>query len=132
MVGSKFVKFLMSIFKRQVNSSPNIVSLFNFMNDNSSVLILQTIYNFFKRSTLKWKFLRLSSAWVKIFQIPHVNFEMARQFLSNFASFFIVMTDNTSVDFELIHFQLWIKGSHQNPNFETFKPSKHLLVLKTS
>ena len=33
------------------------------------------------------------------------------------------MTDNTSVDFKLIHFQLWIKGSHQNPNFETFKCS---------
>ena len=38
---------------------------------------------------------------------------------SNFASFFIVMTDNSSVDFKLIVFQLWIKGSHQNPNFET-------------
>ena len=38
---------------------------------------------------------------------------------SNCASFFIVMTDNSSVDFKLIVFQLWIKGSHQNPNFET-------------
>ena len=33
------------------------------------------------------------------------------------------MTDNSSVDFKLILFQLWIKGSHQNPNFETFKCS---------
>ena len=38
---------------------------------------------------------------------------------SNFASFFIVMTDNSSVDFKFIVFQLWIKGSHQNPNFAT-------------
>ena len=28
------------------------------------------------------------------------------------------MTDNPSVDFKLILFQVWIKGSHQNPNFE--------------
>ena len=35
---SKFVKFLMSVFKQQVDSSPNFVSLFNFMKDNSSVL----------------------------------------------------------------------------------------------
>ena len=28
---------------------------------------------------------------------------------------------NSSVNFKLIHFPLWIKGSHQSPNFETFK-----------
>ena len=39
----------------------------------------------------------------------------------DFASFFIVMTHNSSVDFKLILFLLWIKGSHQSPNFETFK-----------
>ena len=47
---------------------------------------------------------------------------------SNFASLFIVTTDNTSVDFKLILFQLWIKGSHQNPNFETFKCSGENLL----
>ena len=62
-LGSKFVKLLMSILKRQVNSSSNI------------------------------------------------------------PSFFIVMTHNSSVNFKLIHFLLWIKGSHQSPNFETFKCS---------
>ena len=30
---------------------------------------------------------------------------------------------SSSVKFKLILFQLWIKGSHQNPNFETFKSS---------
>ena len=35
---SKFVKFFMSILKEQVNSSPNFVSLFSVMKDNSSVL----------------------------------------------------------------------------------------------
>ena len=42
-------------------------------------------------------------------------------FSSNFASFFIVMTDNFSVNFKLIFFLLWIEVSHQSPNFETFK-----------
>ena len=38
---------------------------------------------------------------------------------SNFGSFFIVMTHNYSVNFKLIHFLLWIKGSLESPNFET-------------
>ena len=61
MVGSKFVKFLMSVLKWQVNS-----------------------------------------------------------FL-NFASFFIVITFNSSVNFKLIYFLFWIKGFHKSPNFETFE-----------
>ena len=40
-----------------------------------------------------------------------------------FTSFFIVMTYNSCVNFSLINFLLWIKGSHQSPKFETFKCS---------
>ena len=59
-LGSKFVKFLMPIWKRQVDSSPNFVSLFSFMKDYSSVRFLaQTIYTLLKRNPLKWTFLRL-------------------------------------------------------------------------
>ena len=63
MLRSKFVKFLMSILKRQVSS------------------------------------------------------------FSIFVSFFIVMTHNSSVNFKVIPFLLWTKGSHQSPNFDTFKCS---------
>ena len=63
MLGSKFVKFLKSILKRQVSSS------------------------------------------------------------SVFVSFFIVMTHNSSVNFEVIHFLLWAKGSHESSNFDTFECS---------
>ena len=42
---------------------------------------------------------------------------------SIFVSFFIVMTHNTSVNFNLIHFPLWTNRSHQSPNSETFKCS---------
>ena len=38
----------------------------------------------------------------------------------NFVSFFTVMTHNSFVNFKLIYCLLWIKTSHQSPNFETF------------
>ena len=46
---------------------------------------------------------------------------------SNFASFFIIMTHNSSVNFKLILFLFWIKGSQQSPNVETFKCSSENL-----
>ena len=39
---------------------------------------------------------------------------------SNFASSFIVMTNNSPVNFKLIHFLFWIKEFHQSSSFETF------------
>ena len=42
------------------------------------------LYNLVKRSPIKCKFLRFSSAPVKICQIPHVNFELTSQFLFKF------------------------------------------------
>ena len=85
MLGSNFVKFFMPILKRQVDSSPNFLSLFSFMKDYSSVLFLaQTIYTFLKRSALKWKSFRRSSPQVTICQIPYANFEMTSLFLPKF------------------------------------------------
>ena len=40
---------------------------------------------------------------------------------SIFVSFFIVMTHNSSVNFKVIHFLLWAKGSHQSSSFDTFR-----------
>ena len=79
------------------------------------LFLAQTLCTLVKKSPLKCKVLRFSSAQV------HVNFETS-QFLSKFCiiSFLIVMTHNSSVNFKLIHFLLWIKGSYQSPNFETF------------
>ena len=85
MLGSNFVKFLMPILKRRVNSSPNFLSLFSCMKHYSSVLFLaQTIYSLQIRSPLKWKSLRLSSPPVKICQIPYANFETESRFLPKF------------------------------------------------
>ena len=78
---------------------------------HKSVFLQKYIIYFGQRSQLESKFFRFSSAQVKIHQIPLV------------MSFFIVMTHNSSVNFKLIHFLFWTKGSHQSPNFDNFKCS---------
>ena len=71
----------MSFLKSQVSFPSNVASIFSAIKQNSSILFLaQTLYTLFKRSPLKCKFLRFSSAWVKIRQIPHVIFESTSQF----------------------------------------------------
>ena len=47
---------------------------------------------------------------------------------SDFSSFFIAITHYFSVNFELMHFLPRIKGSHQSPNFDTFKCSDENLL----
>ena len=37
---------------------------------------------------------------------------------SNFLSFFSVITHTCYVNFKLVHFLIWIKGSHQSSNFD--------------
>ena len=46
--------------------------------------LTQTIYTLLKRIPLKWKCLRLSSARIKICQIPYINFETTSWILSKF------------------------------------------------
>ena len=60
---------------------------------------------------LRWKFVK--------FLMPILKRQVICS--SNFAPFFIVMTHNSSVNFQLIYFLLWIKGSYQSPNFDTFQ-----------
>ena len=74
-------QFLVSFLEAQVSFPSNFASIFSAIKHNSSILFLaQTLYTLFKRSPLKCKFLRFSSAWVKIRQIPHVIFESTSQF----------------------------------------------------
>ena len=40
---------------------------------------------------------------------------------SDISSFFSVITYNSSVSLQLIHFLPWAKGSHENTNFDIFK-----------
>ena len=52
---SKFVKFFMSILKREVDSSPSFVSLFSFMKGYSSVLFSSDNIYFTKKEPIKMK-----------------------------------------------------------------------------
>ena len=81
----KFVKFLMSFLKAQVIFPSNFTSIFSAIKHNSSAFFFcSNIVYFGQRSPLKCKFLRFSSAWVKICQTPHFSFEMTSQFLFRF------------------------------------------------
>ena len=53
---------------------------------------------------------------VKICYILYVSFQLV---LSYFASFFIVKTHNSPVNFKLIHFLLGMNVPHKSPNFES-------------
>ena len=113
------------IFESTRQFSFNLSSIFSHIKHNSSVIFsLNIIYALVKASPLKCRFLRFSSAWVKIRHISHVN-------SSIFVSFFIVMTHISPINFKHIHFKLWTKESHQGPNYETFKCSGEILLNST-
>ena len=61
--------------------------------------LAQPIYTLLKKSPLKWNFLRLSSAQVKICRFPYVNFITTSRFFSKFCTFLSVMKENSSVHF---------------------------------
>ena len=71
----------MSFLKAQVSFPSNVASIFSAIKQKSLILFLdKRSCTLFKRSPLKCKFLRFSSAQVKIRQIPHVIFESTSQF----------------------------------------------------
>ena len=76
-LGSKFVKFLMSILNWQINSSSIFGSFFIVMTHNFPVNF-KLIH--FQLIPIKVPILRLSSALVKICQIPYVIFGSTNQF----------------------------------------------------
>ena len=117
-----FARFLVSFLKAQVNFPLNFASIFSAIRHNSSVLFLgQTLYTFVKGVNQRAIFLDfqvLESKFVK-FLMWILKWQVNSS--SNFALFFIAMTHNSSANFKVILFRLWTKGSHQSPNFDTFK-----------
>ena len=112
----------LSFFKAQVIIPSNFASISSAIKNNSSILSLaQTLFTLVKSSLWKCNFLRCLSAQVKIYQILTSILNWQVNSSSNFVSFFIVTTQNSPVNFRLIHFLLWIEGSHQSPNFYSFK-----------
>ena len=85
MLWGKFAKFIMSFLKAQFSFPSNVASIFSAIKQNSPILFLaQTLYTLLKRRPLKCKYLRFSSARVKIRQIPHVSSELTSKLLFEF------------------------------------------------
>ena len=74
MLGSKFVKFLMSILNWQVKSSSIFASFFMAWHITPLYILSSCICNFRQKNAIKIPIWRLSSALVKKCQIPRVNF----------------------------------------------------------
>ena len=91
---SKFVKFPMSILKRQVISSSNFALFFIVMTHNSLRLYF---FYFGQKDPIKVPILKISSALVKICQILKSFFKPLVSFASKFAYLFSVIKDNFSV-----------------------------------
>ena len=111
----------MSFLKTKVSFPSNVSSIFSAMRQNSNTLLLAQILYTKKGSPLStnlWDFWVLWSKLVKLI-LSILNWQVNSS--SNLVSFCIVMTQNSPVNFELINFLLWIKGSHQSPNFQTFE-----------
>ena len=91
--------------------------------------LAQTFHTLIKKIPLTcnfWDFRVLRSIFVK-FLMSILKWQVYSS--SNFASFFFVMTYNSFVNFKLIHFLLWTKGSHQSLDFEFFKCSGENLSI---
>ena len=120
----KFAKFLISFFKAQVSFSSNFASIFTAIKHKSSVLSLaQTLNTSVKGANYRANFLDFWVFESKFFKFLMSILKWLVSSSSNFASFFVVMTYNSSLNFNLIHFLLWTIGSHQGPNFDTFNCS---------
>ena len=114
----------MSFFKPQFSFSSNFASLFSVIKITPLCFCSSKIAYFRHKEPIKTqivytfecsgsKFVKLSMSILK----RQVNSS------SIFVSFFIVMTHNSSVNFKLMHFLLWTKGSYESSNFDTFECS---------
>ena len=97
----------------------NFASICKAIKNNSSVLFLaQTLYMLVKSSPLKCKFQVLGGKIIKFF-MSILNCQV--KISSIFASFFIFIGHNSSVNCKLIHFLFLIKGPDKSPTFQTFE-----------
>ena len=137
MLGSKFTKVLMSILKRQVNSSSNFLSFFIFMTNNFPVNFkLIHFLTLDKRIPSKYRFRDFQVLWWKFPKFLMSFLKVQISFPSNFASLFSAIKHNSSALFltQALHTLVkdsplkckflrfssaWVK-THQSPhvNFE--------------
>ena len=77
----------------------NFALLFSVIKDKTSVFFLLKSHILQTETAHRSEIFGIQSSWVKIHKIPHVIFESTSQFFYNFASFFSVTRDNSSILF---------------------------------
>ena len=92
----------------------------HFSRHNSSVFFSSNIAHFLQKQTIKVGIFRLSTAQVKVQQIPHVIFQTKRQFFfPKLRSFFSVLRDHSSVLFLVETLYAIDKIGHESASFQT-------------
>ena len=114
-------------------SNSNFASIFSAIKHNSSILFLaQTLYTLVKCNLLKCKFLRFSSARVKICPIPLVNFELTSQFLFKFCIILHCHDTKLPCKFQAHTFSTLDKRTPLKSQFLDFRTCSGKNVLNTS
>ena len=110
----------MSFFKPPVNVYLNITSPFSVMTHDSSVIFRSNMIYFDQKEPIKAQALRVASDGIKSAKFFMSFFKAQVSFSSKFASFFSVVTHNSSVLLWLKHNILSTKVAHQSANFQTY------------
>ena len=117
-VGWKFTKFLMSFLEPRVSFSFNFASLFSARKHNSSVFFHLNFICFGQKDLIKVQIFRLSTACMKINQIPYVIFLATCQFSFTVCMPWHIIPLKFS-DWKIIFF--WTKRAHQCTIFQIFE-----------
>ena len=67
-------------FNYLCENSKLLMSLYHISRHNSSVFFSSNTTYFLKRKPVKVQFFRLSAAWIKVYQIPHIIFQTISKF----------------------------------------------------
>ena len=92
-------------------------------NISTRYLFSSNIIYFGKTEPIKEKVFAIFECSGQNFSNSSCQFLTTSKFVFKFFVIFINLKHNFPVNFKHIHFLLWIKGSHQSPNFDTFKCS---------
>ena len=103
----------------RVSFSSNFASHVSVIRHNSSVLFHLKLICFEQKGPIKVQIFRLSTACMKISQIPNVMFQAKSQVSFKFCVTF--QCHNSSEIFLLKHYMLWTKRAHQSTIFQTFE-----------
>ena len=95
MLGSKFVKFLMSILKRQVNSSSDFSSFFSVITYNSSVSLWLMHFLLWTKGSHK-------NTSFYIFKCSDENLPNASSYFPNHKSVFLQIFHDSSVSWDIL------------------------------